>query len=160
MYKHQRCASKSDNLTGHLFEYEVLGVAAKFVTREDIKYIPYRQALQQAKQKQVKEWDPTDPPTSVANDLHAMVALKLGIDNWSELKLFSSIGQALDRFHGVDAFFEHRGNVCTIDLTLKDKGGYKADMEVTPRDLEKDAMRCLAGDIARRLKGGVDVVRM
>ncbi len=159
MYKHQRYTTKS-GYSGQLFEYEVLGRVAKCVNSEDIKYISYRQAIEQAKTTQSTDWDPADPPTDVANDLHALVAMKLGIEEWSELKLFSAIGKALDYFHGVDAFFEYRGNVCTIDLTLKDKGGYKADVEVSPRDLEKDAMRFLAGDIALRLKGGVDVVRM
>lgn len=157
MYKHQRHSNK-DFYSGHMFEYEVLGVAAKSVTQEDIKYIPYRQAIEQVKTTQNTDWDPTDPPTDIANDLHASVALALKIEDWSELKFYSSIGRALDFYHGVDAFFEYRGCVCTIDLTLKDKNGYKADVEVTPKDLEKDALRYVAGDIALRLGGGAYVV--
>lgn len=161
MYKHSKTGRTISGLTGRLFEYEVLGEVAKCVVAEDIKYLPFRLATEQAKKNQPSTWDPTDPPTDFANDLHAYVALKLGIDDWSQLNLFSSTGQALDVFHGVDAFFEYQGAICTLDLTLRNKGGYKADLEITPNDFsEESELRCLAGDIALRLKGGIDVVRM
>lgn len=162
MFKHSKKRTISGALTGRLFEYEVLGeVAAGCVNEEDIKYIPYRLATEQVKANQPTTWDPTDPPTDFANDLHAHVALQLGLDDWSELKIYNSVGQALDIFHGVDAFFEFQGKLCTLDLTTRDKGGYKADLEVTPLDFtESSQLQSLAGDIALLLKGGIDVVRM
>src|SRR6185369_4444565 len=81
--------------------------------------------------------DPSDPDPRCANDLHALIAEKLGLDDFSELKLYTAVGSPLDFWHGIDGFFEFRGHVLTIDLTVnshKDSG--KANMIVHPDDLD------------------------
>ena len=67
------------------------------------------------------------------------------------VNFFTAVGTPLDRFHGIDGFFEFCGVVATIDLTLnphKDSG--KADMVVHRDDLGD--LTALAGRISRELK--------
>ena len=133
-------------ITGHLFEEEVLGVL--FVSWSCEDYISFDQALAQAKASQ--NWDPRDPSSRLANDLHAEVALALGLNDWRELRLYSSVGTPLDHFHGVDGFFEFCGRVVTIDLTVGHKEFAKADFVFHPLDLEEHR-QTTASAIARAL---------
>jgi len=109
--------------TGHLFEEEVLG-KCRWTSKD---YIPFRKAMDIVKKNQAV--DPTDPKSGAANDFHALVCEELGVDDYTEVSLYTSVGSPLDYYHGVDAFVEWKGAFVSIDLTLdKGKVEYKADI--------------------------------
>jgi hypothetical protein len=61
---------------------------------------------------------------------------------------YTAVGSALDYFHGVDGYFEFRGVVVTIDVTINsEKTSAKADLVVHPDDLKN--IRVLAARIGR-----------
>jgi hypothetical protein len=122
--------------SGTEIEEEVLGHA---LVVWDGAYLPFGKSLELVKAHQ--PCDPSDPEAGFANDLHASVALALGLEDWSELKLFTAVGSPLDFFHGVDAFFELRGKIVTIDVTINpNKCVAKADMVLNVSDLETALM--------------------
>jgi len=95
-------------------------------------------------------WNPANPRLE-GGKLHGMVAKRLGIDDG--LRLYTAFRSPLDD-RGADGFFDYRGRIVTIDLTLdgsKLENGYKADVVVGP-DLdfaayqiaERFAERCAA----------------
>ncbi|MDD2677897.1 MAG: hypothetical protein WC042_01560 [Candidatus Paceibacterota bacterium] len=123
--------------TGELFEEEILG-PWRIVCQG---YLPYSQALAEVIKNQPRNWNPSDPPTRIANDLHALVAINLNLDDWSLLNLFSARGSSFDIFHGVDAFFIINKTLCTLDLTISKKERAKADLVIRDEDIfEKTAM--------------------
>lgn len=120
--------------TGRLFEEEVLKTCL-FQWNGTMEYVPFRKSMRLVMMCQ--PWDPSDPSTRAGNDLHCQVAMALGLEDWGQLRFFSALGSPLDRWHGVDGFFEWRGTVVTIDLTIDPtKVGYKADMVVHESDQE------------------------
>lgn len=134
--------------TGRLFEEEVLGVLKVSWSRED--YVPFNKALALARTHQ--NWNPSDPSSRPANDLHSEVALALELEDWQELRLYSSVNSPLDYFHGVDGFFEFRGQVVTIDVTTNSrKVTAKADFVIHPADLDENRP-VVAKMIARALQ--------
>jgi len=136
--------------TGRLFEEEVLGRCRGHWDG----YMDWKQSLMYASTHQPKGWDPTDPSRDDANDLHAFVAMELGIEDWSQLGLFSAVGTPFDQFHGVDGFFVFQGTVVTIDVTLNPhKDDWKSDLIVHPNDLESEtALQILARKIVSLLQ--------
>ncbi len=140
-------------VTGHLFEEEAFG-CVRSAARANGEYKPYRQALEEVKANQ--PWDPTDPNVRFANDLHALVALVLGLIDWAELRIYTAIGSDLDRWHGIDAFFEFGGARVTLDVTLnrhKLDYGYKADFIVGEEAVENASVRQeRAQEIAHELR--------
>src|SRR3989344_3849196 len=134
--------------TGRLFEEEVLGVL-KISWRRDV-YVPFNEALSLARVHQ--NWNPSDPSSRPANDLHSEVALALELEDWQELRLYSSVNSPLDYFHGVDGFFEFQGQVITIDVTTNSrKVTAKADFVIHPTDLDENRP-VVAKMIARALQ--------
>lgn len=78
--------------------------------------------------RKMQKWNVSDPSTKFANNLHALVALALGLDDWSDLEIHNALGTSLDYHHGVDFFFVFGGKIITIDLTTnEDKIFAKAD---------------------------------
>ncbi len=121
--------------TGRLFEEEVLGTLHISWSREN--YVPFDRAVALAIAHQ--NWNPSDPSSRLANDLHSEVALSLGLEDWQELHLFSSVNSPLDYFHGVDGFFEFRGRVVTFDVTTNcHKLSAKANFVLHPDDFEEN----------------------
>lgn len=119
--------------TGRFFETDNFGESLA----RDTQYLEYDKALEEVKNNQ--PWDPTDPKPRFANDLHAEVALELGLkDDWSELRFYTAIGSALDHYHGVDAFFEFDEARVTMDITKNPAkaSGYKADFIIGPEEVE------------------------
>ena len=140
--------------TGRLFEEEVLGE----IHLSWDGYMTYRDSVKYVKEHQ--EWDPTDPSTDKANDLHALVAIDLDLEDFDELKLYNALDTPMDYFHGVDCFFEFEGEIVTIDLTVNpSKITYKADLVLHPDDLEKKGIKNIAHLISymfqKRCKGGI-----
>jgi len=75
------------------------------------------------------------------------VCVELGVEEWSEVALYTAVGSPLDRFHGIDAFFEFHGTIVSIDLTVGRKGSHKADLVIKPWDLTGRNREKLVGDI-------------
>src|SRR3990167_10601589 len=122
--------------TGRLFEEEVL-LRCHFSWKG---YVPFRESVRLVEANQ--PWDPADPSTRGASDLHTQVAMALELEDWGELRLFSALKTPLDVFHGIDAFFEWRGRVVTLDLTSNQKKDeYKADLMIRPEDSDDDWCR-------------------
>ena len=132
--------------TGRLFEEEVLGRCGG--SWDGTSYLSYRESMRFVVEHQ--KWNPTDPEPQRANDVHALVAMAMDIEDWSELGFFTAVGSQLDRFHGIDAFFVFEGRVVTIDVTLNPhKDEHKADFIVYEQDLEShQALNELAKRVA------------
>ena len=134
--------------TGRLFEEEVL-LRCHFSWKG---YVPFRESERLVEANQ--PWDPADPSTRGASDLHTQVAMALELENWDELRLFSALKTPLDVFHGIDAFFEWQGWVVTLDLTCDPhKENCKADFMIRPEDSDDD-WKHVGCEIARLLKQG------
>ena len=76
----------------------------------------------------------SDPDPRFANDLHAKIADLLGLGDYKILKFYTAVGSHLDKFHGIDAFFEYdcgdKTITITLDVTINPRKGeeYKADV--------------------------------
>jgi len=141
--------------TGRLFEWEVLKDGVDIMSnREHVKYKTYYSAMKEVvRQAHKTGWDVTDPESRVANDLHANVAEELGIDDYDKLEFYPAVGSNFDIFHGVDCFFVYEGKVVTIDLSIRNKQTFKADLLITPEMLEGD-MSEIKKDISNHLQYG------
>jgi len=118
--------------TGRMAEKELFDEAIETTGLE--LYLNYQQSLKAVKESQPWE-DPSDPDKRFANDLHATIANKLGFEDYSKLKFYTSVNSHLDKYHGVDAFFEleldnGQKNRVTLDVTLNINKGedWKADV--------------------------------
>lgn len=137
--------------TGHMLEWDCFG-SCLWKWEAEPEYVPFRQAMARVRKSQ--PWDPTDPEPLVSSNLHAYVCLALGVEDWSEVALYTSIGSPLDRFHGVDAFFHFRGRVVTIDVTANPhKNSYKADVILSAEAIENGGLKQVASKIAALLQG-------
>ena len=124
--------------TGRFFETDNFGESRSHTT----EYMEYAKAVEDVKKNQ--PWDPTDPQPRFANNLHAEVALELGLkEDWSTLRFYTAIGSALDRYHGVDGFFEFGDARVTMDITQNPAktSGYKADFIIGPEEVEYEKRR-------------------
>lgn len=111
--------------TGRTFEEEIL-LRCLWVWNG---YVSYHKSMVMVKEFQ--PWDPTDPSSPAANDLHTLVVEALGIEDYSAVKLYTAVSSPLDVFHGIDCFVEWEGIVVTIDLTANcKKDSYKADLVI------------------------------
>jgi len=107
-------------------------------------WMNYRDSLNLAKKFQPidksepgrKRVDPANPSAPLLRDIKEAL-----IDQWNlsdeeadELKLYTAVGSPLDLFHAVDAFVEYRGEIITLDLTLRpesDTGQKRADVIIS-----------------------------
>lgn len=140
--------------TGGSVEADLFGkIEQEAKKKERPAYLPYKTAMNLV--KELQPGDPTEPEADFANDLHATVAEKLGLEDYGFLKFYTAVGSELDFYHGVDAFFEledpetNKTYILTLDLTLrsikekmfdlKDKIGVKADwiMSIDEKTLDK-----------------------
>src|SRR3990167_3897702 len=131
-----KLVSSNSTRKGREFEEKILGFpcywswqgAPEWAKRDTAR------CLQMVRKNQ--PWDPTDPgdpddsKNHFAQDLHADVCVELGVEEWSEVALYTAVGSPLDRFHGIDAFFEFHGTIVSIDLTVGRKGSHKADLVI------------------------------
>jgi hypothetical protein len=112
------------------------------------------EAYKIAKENQPDGWNPSDPNYKMANNLHALVAEALGLDDYSELKLYTSRGTTLDKYCGVDAFFEYKCVRHTLDLTLNGykQNGHKANTILYIKEGTEEELMLYANDIAKDIK--------
>jgi hypothetical protein len=106
-------------------ERAVLGmpVVAPKERRDD--YMPFRDAVEYVKKHQPNALE----RSKIVRELRErVVALCDNIE--MPVKFFTAVGTPLDTYHGIDAFFEQNGKIATIDISLKDKEGHKADVLV------------------------------
>jgi len=80
------------------------------------------------KKHQPEDWNPTDPPlietefagehikSTLPTDLHAACAEALGLEDYSELKLFTAANTPADTLYGVDLILEYGGSRLLIDV--------------------------------------------
>jgi len=135
----------SNGMTGKLFEWEVLGPCIVTVSG----YLPYLDAMALARKSQ--PWDPTDPETRAGSDIHASVALALGLDDWFELALYTALNSPLDLFHGVDGWFEFNGRIVTLDLT-RNPTKTSSNADIIIQESELDDLVSLGKRIANMLQ--------
>jgi hypothetical protein len=127
--------------TGKIIEREILGKIEKERSKErpdvfenlEKTYLPYKKAMEAVKRMQ--PFDPSDPEPGFANDLHATIAERLKLEDYSRLRFFTAISSHLDIWHGVDAFFEldskEKKIIVTLDVTSNpNKDSCKADVLV------------------------------
>lgn len=127
----------NDGYTGHLFEEETLGTC--LATHRG--HLQWREAMEVVRKNQPRV------KTPVASRLEQEVRSQAGVP----VVFYTAVRSTLDRKHSVDAFFEFRGVVVTIDLTMNDeKDACKADLLVVKEEI--DNLPVLAGRIARELK--------
>jgi len=127
-----------DNDSGRLFEHDVLGKGVDICYRgKQVIYKSYKKAMSEVIDFVNRtNWLPFDPIHDLCNDIHASVAEELGLDNINHLKVYPAVGSSLDVYHGVDMFFTLGKKVVTVDLTVKEKDDYKADITICPDEVE------------------------
>ena len=138
--------------TGRFLETDMFG--ERFVGEGNVEYKKYEAAIEDVKNDY--PGNPSDPRPSFANDLHAEVVEALGLDDkYDEVQFYTAVGSSLDRYHGVDAFFEYNGGRVTLDVTKNPAkaGGYKADLMIGEEEFEYPSRRKeKAKEIADELK--------
>lgn len=120
--------------TGGLAEREIFGEIKKGDQALEF-YSSYGNSIEFVKKSQPYE-DPSEPDKRFPNDLQATIAYSLNLDDYSKLRFYTAVGSHLDKYHGIDAFFELElkgGRIvrATLDVTLdpvKESGGWKADV--------------------------------
>jgi hypothetical protein len=126
--------------TGKLLERELLGVVPKkpeILRLINNKNISLWESLDVIKKH--SEGDPSDPDKRFPNDLHATIADKLELDDYSSLRYYTTVDSAVDR-RGIDAIFDLENNgkilTVTVDLTMNpNKDQHKADVIIlSPND--------------------------
>ncbi len=121
--------------TGGIVEEELFGKSnferANRIESSDYKYANMRISFEVL--KNLQPFDKTDPTPDFANTVHYHVFEGLGLDA-EDLRFFTAVKSPLDRFHGIDGWFEigDEGDPkrVTVDITMnpnKDTG-YKADI--------------------------------
>lgn len=136
-----------ESYSGRLYERDCFGEAVRTEEFERQSQNPMkgpegRLSNLEAMYEQVKlaqPGDPTDPKKGFARDLRLAVSDALGLvgDDIDGLRFFTAIGTTLDKFEGVDAFFEvvdptsGKRYRITMDATMnkeKEESGHKADI--------------------------------
>jgi hypothetical protein len=140
---HPEQSHNQEVYTGRLLEDELLGHPDTSKIGPKNKHLPFWQAIELVEDSQIG--DPSDPEPRFSSDLHASVAERMHLEDYSQLELFTAVDTPLDRFYGVDAFFIfHRGDkdrIFTIDVTSNPdkpkhqtstdwRPSYKADMVI------------------------------
>ncbi len=144
MNKYFQCSGE----TGHIVEEEILGSC--HVQWDGKMYFKYAESMELARKSQTG--DPSAPTLFGASTLHSAVVKEMKISDPRQLRLYSAVGSPLDRFHGVDGWFEFQGVVITFDLTLcEQKDQAKANVVVHAQELD-DKFEFAARDIADAFK--------
>lgn len=154
--------------TGKEFEDEVLYRVPWHIDANRMGFLPKHEAISRVRANQPEiegengekeRWNPAYPPivksrngesNSLAQDTQACVCDELGMEDYSNMRLYTALGSSLDVHHGADAFLEFDDPDCghqliTLDFTkdpIKYLNGHKADVivfgkhpEVAARDV-------------------------
>lgn len=126
---------ESSGITGGIAEEELVGKSRyeeiTHIAKSHFEYSTRGSALNLIRDMQ--PFDPTDPEPDFANAVHYYIFEKMGIDA-EQLRFYTAVGSPLDKFHGVDGWFEtgdgNNMKMVTIDVTLNPNksDGYKADI--------------------------------
>jgi len=126
---------KHSESTGGLVEQELLGKSL-YENKERENFSEYGYTTRDHSFRVLKDmqsFDPTDPQPDFANTVHYYVFNGLGLEA-ENVRFFTAVKSPLDRFHGVDAWFEIDDDttttVITIDVTMNPnkETGHKADI--------------------------------
>jgi len=116
--------------------------------------------------------DPSDPGPEFANDLHATIAEKLGLDDYSKLEFYTAVDSLLDE-KGIDAFFKLKTDsqtdlIVTFDLTSNDNkyttnsdvlvhvpAGYLLSRKESGKEYS-DKIKEVANDIIKKFKNKIN----
>ncbi len=134
------------DMNGHLFEEVTLGVCLV----EYHGYLTWQKAAEQVRTHQPCTHRPA------ARRLHAEVAKRFG-KCASAVKFYTAVHSPLDMFHGVDCFFEFRGVMVTIDVTINPgKNSGRADVVVQADDFENLPVLAarISGVFAEKIRRG------
>lgn len=83
-----------------------------------------------------------DPPTGWMRDIHYAITERLGLKDWKRLTIVPALKTAADRYHGIDFIVVYnepeteREVIVTVDLSLRKKESFKADILVTDTGAE------------------------
>lgn len=133
---------------GRALEEEVLGIAGSEGMPE---FKQFWSAVEDAKLRQLARGTLSNSPkTTITKKLFRSVKQNLRRRNYQRLlEFYVAIGSALDVYHGIDMFFQIKGRIVTLDLTLRaSKEGAKADFLLTADMIEKDQIEQLGKTIA------------
>lgn len=126
---------------GKLIESESFGEINTFRYFEDLpeieSYIKFSPALESV--KKVQYGSPENPKRFLPRDIKQEIEKLLKQDISSDFKVYfyTAVGSHLDRWHGIDAFFEiieenKNSVIVTLDVTSNpNKDSYKADVIIT-----------------------------
>lgn len=140
--------------TGGDFEREVLGVSFRDVpeTLREKRIRNFRAGVEFVRsiQPQLGGWNSRFPSTQLARSLFDEVSINLRRSG-RELRLYNAIGTRLDLM-GVDCFFELKGRIVTIDLTINPhKHRSRSNLVLHPWHFIRDEHVILGRLIAARL---------
>ena len=135
-------------------------------------FVFYRDALKLAKNFQ--PGDPRNPDRGFARDLRIEILDELGLTDEKDmdrLEFFTAVGSPLDKWHGVDGFFELKQKFgaslrVTIDAATVDEHekiargqNLKADILISAKELHLDNENKLGEDLKRTAKQIVAVFK-
>ena len=123
---------------------------------EHLEYMSFKDAVTFAREHQPDIFK----RSQAIKNLRNRVALYCD-DKDEPVKFFTAVGTPLDIYHGVDAFFEQDGRIATVDVSMREKETYKADvLLVASLDTEgeivisESEMKSVAGKVAQILDAG------
>lgn len=108
-------------------ENALLGKASVAPT-EKIDYLPFAEAVQFAKDHQPELTSRSKELITLRNKVAESAANKD-----EPVRFFTAVGTPLDVYHGVDGFFEQNGRIATVDVSMREKEDFKADVLLSAR---------------------------
>ena len=129
---------------GGLIENEIFGEIKKYKYFEDLpnidSYVKFGESIKAVRNMQLGS--PEKPSKFVPKDLKKNIEQLFLRDTGKEINIlfYTAVGSHLDRYHGIDGFFEinedGRKVIVTMDVTANpNKDSYKADIILSvPRD--------------------------
>ncbi len=87
------------------------------------EYLPFSEAVSFAKEHQPRGIR----ACPIIKNAQAEIA-KLVSNKYSDVRFYTAVGSPLDTKHGVDCFFEQGDRLVTVDLSMREKSSFKADV--------------------------------
>lgn len=137
--------------TGHTFEMDHLypskdprRQALSKISHESIPYKHFADAIVECLEGNPGRFSGTelwDPPTGWLRDVHFAIAERLGVEDYENLVVMPTLKTSADVHHGIDLLVAYREPkndreiIVTVDLSLRRKERFKADVLVTETDV-------------------------